>query len=191
MIGKIKGTLTEIEQNIALIETKSGLYYQVHLTPQLLNKYKQNQTVEIYTYLQIKENEWTLYGFQNKNQRNFYKLLQNVSGVGPKLAYTIISYSTIKELTQAIKQNNTNYFTNIPGLGKKTSMKIILELSQRLNQQIKLTNLYLSDEDKTIVEALISLGFKTHQAKETLSKIPKNLTLEQKITHALKTIKNR
>ena len=90
------------------------------------------------------------------------------------------------ELIKAVKENESGYFTRVPGLGKKTAMKIILELSQRLQSEFKLEKMYLSDDDKTVVDALVSLGFKSNEARNILSKLPKNLSLEEKIKAGLK-----
>jgi Holliday junction DNA helicase RuvA len=189
MIGKLKGKLIEVENNIGLIETAGGLAYQVYLPPHLLSTLPLSSSVEIYTYLQVREDALILFGFETKKQSDFFKMLLTVPGVGPKTAFSIVSFSKIDELTVAIKENNADFFTRIPGLGKKTAMKIILELSQKLKSAFELQKMYLSEEDKTVVDALVSLGFKTHQAKTALSSLPKNLSVEEKIKKALMMIK--
>jgi Holliday junction DNA helicase RuvA len=186
MIGKLKGILHEVEGNKGLIETSGGVFYQVFLTPVLLTKYKNDNPIELYTYLQVREDALILFGFQSKEEYTMFQMLIGVSGVGPKTAYSVISFSNPSELIEAIKTNNIDYFTKIPGLGKKTGMKIILELSQKLKSEFKMADMYLSEEDKTVVDALVSLGFKSQEAKTILSKLPKNLSIEQKIQDALK-----
>ena len=186
MIGKIQGKLIEIDGNLGLINTSSGLSYYVFLTPPLLIKYKLNDEVDIYTYLQVKEDGWVLYGFEKKQEYLLFRMLLAVSGVGPKTAFSVVSFSEPQDLIDAIKNNNLEYFTRIPGLGKKTAMKIALELSQKLETEFKMENLYLSSEDKTVVEALVTLGYKTQDAKNILAKIPKDLTIEEKIKEALR-----
>lgn len=186
MIGKIKGTLVELDGNSGLIKTKSGLFYQVNLTPSIISDHKVDKNVEIYTYLQVREDALILFGFQSKQEYDFFKLLLAVPGVGPKTAFSVISFSKIDELTKAVKENNSDYFTRIPGLGRKTTMKIILELSQKLEAEFQLEKLFLSEEDKTVIDALVSLGFKSSEAKKILSKIDKKLSLEEKIKEGLK-----
>lgn len=186
MIGKIKGVLTEIEGNVGLIDTSSGLSYYIYLTPGVLNKYKEGDNIEIYTHLQVKEDDWLLFGFLTKQEHKLFKLLISISGVGPKTAFSIISFSNPIELVQSIKDNNVGYLTRIPHLGKKTAMKIALELSHKFETEFKMEKMYLSEEDKTVVEALVSLGFKTQDAKNILSQIPNDLSLEEKIKQALK-----
>jgi len=191
MIGKIKGKLIEVDNNIGLIETSSGLSYNVFLTPSLLSTLHLPSPIEVYTYLQVREDALVLFGFESKEQSKLFMLLLTVSGVGPKTAYTVISYSEINALFAAIKENNIDYFTKIPGLGKKTAMKIILELSQKLKQEFSLEKMYLSEDDKLVIDAFISLGFKSNEAKKILQQIPKNLSVEEKIKKGLQLSNNK
>lgn len=185
MIGKIKGSLVEVNGNIGLIETRSGIYYEVFLIPHILSKPSQAQ-VEIYTYLQVKEDDLILFGFESKKQKDLFKLLISVSGVGPKTAFGIISFTSEEDLLNAVRENDINFFSKIPGLGRKTAMKIILEISQKLKSAFQMEKLYLSEDDKTVVDALVSLGFRSVDAKQILLKIPKNRSVEEKIREGLK-----
>lgn len=189
MIGKLKGTLSELDGNTALIETKGGVYYRVFLTPSLISQTPIKSPIEVYTYLKVREDALTLFAFETKDEESLFDLLLSVSGVGPKTAYLVISYAKVDELIQAVKENNIDFFSQIRGLGKKTAMKIILELSQKLKQEFELRKMYLSEEDKTVVDALVALGFKSHDAGGVISKLPKKLSIEDKIKEALKTIK--
>jgi Holliday junction DNA helicase RuvA len=189
MIGKIKGKLVEVDQNIGLIETAGGLSYLVYLTPFLLSSHPVGANVEIYTYLQVKEDDLVLFGFRDKKEIDFFKMLLTVPGVGPKTAFSVISFSDVDKLKAAVEENNPDFFYQIPGLGKKTALKIILELSQKLKTEFELKKMYLSDEDKLVVDALTSLGFNTNIVKKILPQLPKNLSIEEKIKKALKMIK--
>jgi Holliday junction DNA helicase RuvA len=181
MIGKLKGKLTEIDGNIGLVETVGGVYYQLYLNPAIINSYRLNDDIEVYTYLQVREDALILFGFKTKTQHDFFKMLLTVPGVGPKTAYNIISFGKVEEVMNAVKLNDLAFFSKIPGLGKKTSLKIMLELSQKLKQEFKLEGLLLTEEDKIVIDALVSLGFKTYEAEKILAKIPKNLSLEDRI----------
>ncbi len=185
MIGKLKGYLAEIDGNIGLIETSSGVYYQVFLQPGILARPLLSE-VEIYTYLQVRDDALILFGFQTKGELELYKLLLLVPGVGPKSAFSIASYAPMPDIIQAIKDNNVGFFTSIPGLGKKTAMKILLELATKLSGDFKLENMYVSEDEKTAIDALISLGFKSQEAKDVVAKLPKELSLEEKIKEAIK-----
>jgi len=188
MIGKIKGRLIDIENNLALIETTGGLSFYVYLTPSLILNHKPPSSIDIYTYLQVREDIFVLYGFESKEQFQLFNQLLSVPGVGPKTAYSVICFTKTKELSNAVKENNLDYFSQIPGLGKKTAMKIILELSQKLKQEFVLEKMYFTEEEKAVVEALVSLGFKTIEAKKIIKKLPANLTIEEKIKKALQML---
>jgi len=186
MIGKIRGKLVEIENNIGLIETESGVFYQVYLLPRLLTSSTLNSLIEIYTYLEVREDALNLYGFATKDEYHIFKNLLTVSGIGAKTAFSIISFLTIDEIIMAIKENNVDTLAVVPRLGKKTAAKIIIELSQKLKKDFNFDNLYLSEEDKAVIDTLITLGYKASEAKKIFAKIPKNLSLEEKIKWALK-----
>lgn len=186
MIGKIKGILSEIDDILALIETPSGLSYYVYLSLDILKQQKIGHPIEVYTYLQVREDNLTLYGFKNKKQYKMFQLLLKVSGVGPKSAFTIISHKDAEGILKAVKQNNADFFGDISGIGRKTAQKILLELSQKLGQTFDLSAFTLSDEDVMVVDALVSLGFQKHEAGKALSKLEKELSIEEKIKEAIR-----
>lgn len=181
MIGKIKGSLVFVDNNIGLIETSGGVSYSIFLTPSLIVKTKLNTEINVFTYLQVRDEAMVLFGFENRQDYDFFTLLLTVPGVGPKTAYNVISHSKTEEIYKAVRENNINYFSHIPGLGKKTAMKIILELSQKLKTAFNLEKMNLSDEDKIVIDALVSLGFTVVDARNIFQKIPSELTLEEKI----------
>jgi len=186
MIGKIKGKLVEIEENLALIETSCGIFYQVYLSPNFIKKHPLKSLVEVYTFLEVKEDGLNLYGFESKKEYQFFLSLISVSGVGTKMAFSVISFLNVEEAVKAVKENNLEVLAQVPRLGKKTATKIILELSQKLKKDIDFSSLYLSDEDKTVIDTLVTLGYQPTLAKKIFAKIPKNLSLEEKIKWALK-----
>ncbi len=186
MIGKLKGKLSEVSGNAGLIETAGGVFYEVFLTPTLISSTSIKSPIEIYTYLQVRDDALVLFGFQTKQEYEFFKMLLTVSGVGPKTAFGVISYIKLDSLVSCVKNNDVDVLTQVPGLGRKTAMKIILELSTKLKSEFDMKNMVLSEEDKTVIEALVSLGYKSNEAKRLLSKLPKSLSVEEKIKEALK-----
>lgn len=188
MIGKIKGILSEVDGNIGLIETPSGLFYQVYMTHALLGKYLMGEPIEIYTYHHIREDAQLLFGFQDKQEYKLFILLINVSGVGAKTAYSIISAKRVEEIVQAIKNNDPKALTSIPGLGKKTALKIILELSSKFKSEFVFQDDYVSPEDDTVVQALSALGFAASDAREILPKLDKELSMEEKVKEGIKLL---
>ena len=185
MIGRIKGVLVEVEGNVGLIETMSGLSYEVYLQPSLL-AHKLGSKLEIDTYFQVRDDAHILFGFQSKQDKRLFGLLLSVSGVGPKTAFQIVSYANHDELVTAVQSNDVRFFSKIPGLGKKTAMKIILELSQKLEAEFDMKKMQITEEDRTVIDALMSLGYQSQEAKQAISKIPSTLSIEEKIKEALK-----
>jgi Holliday junction DNA helicase RuvA len=184
MIARIKGALISVEGVTGLVETQSGLTYEIFLTPHILSK-KVDSQIDVRTYLQVRDDAMVLFGFESDDQHRFFKLLLSVSGVGPKTAFNVVSHTEMDELTQAVRNNDVGYFTRVPGLGKKTSMKIILELSPKLKSEFKFAQMDMSEDDKTVIDALVALGFRSQEARSLFSRLPKNLSLEEKIKHAL------
>ena len=189
MIGKIKGKLTEFDNNSGLVETTSGIFYLVFLPSSFLDPSFIGKEIELYTYLQLKEETIVLFGFKTKEEIDFFKLLLTVSGIGPKIAFNIVNFSNLSQLKQAIKENDPDYLNQIPGLGKKTALKIIVELSQKLKNELEIKKLYFTDEDKLVFDALISLGFEAKIIKKILPRLPKHSSLEERIQQAIKMIK--
>ncbi len=189
MIGKLKGKLVEINGNVGLIETSGGVFYQVFLPASLLSSIiNYPSSIEVYTYLQVRDDALVLFGFETKQQHDFFILLLTVSGVGPKTAFTVISSLKIDEIVRAVTTNEVDSL-KVPGLGRKTAMKIILELSSKLKSDFDMNKMVMSDDDQTAVSALISLGYKSFDAKKIISKLAKGLTIEEKIKQALKQTK--
>ncbi len=185
MIGKIKGTLVETDNNSGLIETAGGVFYKVFLPASILGR-SIPSPIEIYTYLQVREDALVLFGFNHKKEHELFLMLLTVSGVGPKTAYLVCSRSKPEALIQAVRENNVDFFTQIPGLGRKTSMKILLDLSQKMKGDFQLEKMYMSEDDNTFVDAMVSLGFKAQDAKNILGKLPKEMTLEEKIKEGIR-----
>lgn len=186
MIGKIKGILDEVEGSIGLIETASGLYYRVFLTNATLSQYTPPCEISIYTYHHIREDVQLLFGFETKREYQLFVLLIGVNGVGPKSAFLIISSSTVDELIKAVQDNDHAYFSRIKGLGKKTALKILLDLSAKFDSEFVYEPVKpLSDNDQTVLAALVSLGFTKNESQEALNKITTGLSIEDKIKEAI------
>lgn len=191
MIGKLKGKLAELDGNVGLIETASGVYYAVFLTPSLLKEKKLNDECVIYTFLQVKDNDLVLFGFEKKTEFQLFTMLLAVPGIGPKSAFSIISFAKAENIVEAISSNNVLFFSAIPGIGKKTAQKILLELAGKVGKEFDVSSVQFSDEDKTVIEALTTLGFKKQEAIVALSKAAKNMSIEQKIKEAIKMLTYR
>lgn len=134
MISYLKGKVLHKNASSAVI-LAGNIGYEVILTANKLLKLVPAQEVELYTYLHVREDAMQLYGFENWEEREFFLLLLNVSGVGPKVAMTILGQSTISGLHRAIAEENITFLTKVPGIGKKTAQRLVLELKDKLPEE--------------------------------------------------------
>lgn len=190
MIGRIKGKLADIDGMTGLVETSGGVFYKLYLPTDLQQVENIDKTVDLYTHLQVKDDDLVLYGFIDKKHLKVFQMLITVDGVGPKLSFNILSASKVDQLNDAIMNNNLDYICSIPGVGKKTGQKIILELSSKMGKEYELPVNIVSHDDNMAVDALVSLGFKKYEAQTLVSKMDKNLTLEEKIKLGIKQMTN-
>jgi holliday junction DNA helicase RuvA len=184
MIGKIKGVITDISSQTGLIETQSGVGYWVILPKNLIGLMLPSD-VELYTYHHVREDAQILFGFADMSQYKMFQLLLTVDGVGPKTAHTIISYKNRDEIVRAVREQDVSAFTAISGLGKKTTQKIILELSSKLKTEFDLSQVIDKPVDSEAIDALVALGYKKADAHKMLHKIDTTLSLQEKIRKAL------
>jgi len=187
MIGKIKGILDEVDMNAGLVETSSGVYYRVFLTNRFLQSIQIPIDIEIYTYHHIREDTQQLFGFEDKKEYRLFEYLLGVPGVGPKSAFHIISVAKPDEIIQAVKKNDRIFFSKIKGLGKKTALKILLELSQKFDSEFVFEQeIPLSSDDQTVLDALLTLGFDKSTSQDILSEVPPEASIEDKIKLSIK-----
>lgn len=186
MIGKIKGKLTEIYGNRGYIETSSGVTYLVYCVPHYLDKL--GADVEMYTHLQIKDDDHVLFGFENYSQYRLFQMLLSVDGVGPKAGFTIVSYAQNEMIVSSVETADVGFFQSIPGIGKKTAQRIILDMSGKISKQIDIESIVSSRDDVTVVEALLSLGFKDMDIRRSLQNVDKTASLEEKIRQAIQLL---
>ena len=194
MIGHLKGKIISKSPPEVLLEVQ-GIGYEV-LCPmstiyELDNLY---DDVLLFTHLSIKEDAHTLFGFITKDEKNVFRELIRVNGVGPKVALAILSNLSVHSLVECISTEDADLLAKTPGIGKKTALKLIVELQDRLSKLDLVGSLANSIEIKQnsnpnsqqAIEALQSLGFKAKEANRMVSKIEdQELSTEQLIRLAL------
>jgi Holliday junction DNA helicase RuvA len=191
MIGKIKGQLTEIHGNTGYIETNGGVYYLVFLPPNLISISDLPKEINIYTYLHVREDALILFGFEARKIYDLFIQLISISGVGPKMAFTIISFLQYEDLVMAIQNSDVDALTKVPGLGKKTAMKIIIEISQKLKKEIDLSSFNITEEEQTIIDTLHTLGFEQEKIKKIIKQLPQDIPLEEQIKEAIRLLSKK
>ena len=194
MIGQLKGQIISKNPPEVLLEV-GGIGYEL-LCPMSTFYQLDNSTEDIllYTHLSIKEDSHTLFGFISKDEKNMFRELIRVNGVGPKVALAILSHLTVSSLVDCIINEDADLLAKTPGIGKKTALKLIVELQDRLDK-VELLNAGTSKmhhktssnpNAKQALAALQSLGFKVKEANKMISAIDdQNLSTEQLIRLAL------
>jgi Holliday junction DNA helicase RuvA len=185
MIAKLTGILSEFDDKTAIIDTPSGVSYELFITPSALLGKQIGEAISVSTYLQVRDDAHVLFGFANSDEKQFFHLLLSVPGVGPKTAFTIASFVTFDQAVDAVRTQTVTLFSKVPGVGKKTAMKIVLELSAKFKTEFKFEQ-HLSSDDKTVIDALVELGYKRAEAQQLFEKLPKELSIEKKIQAALR-----
>ena len=194
MIGHLKGQIISKNPPEILLEV-SGVGYEL-LCPMstFYELGNLNDEILLFTHLSIKEDAHTLFGFISKDEKNIFRELIRVNGVGPKVALAILSHLAVPSLIECIANEDSDLLAKTPGIGKKTALKLIVELQDRLSK-VELTSSSISNNaiqkssnpnTQQAIEALQSLGFKTKEANNMVSKIEdKDLSTEQLIRQAL------
>ncbi len=179
MISYIKGILEDISDSGIVVEA-GGIGYFISMPPAISVKYKQHTEVKVYTYMNVKEDGISLFGFESQKQLELFKKLTSVSGVGGKTAMALLGVCSVNEITSAIVSNDVTMLCKAPGLGKKSAQRIILELKDKISTDditsiiggdITSDSVDLSDAKSEALEALLVLGYGRSEAVKALSDI--------------------
>ncbi len=194
MIGHLKGKIISRSPPEVLLEVQ-GIGYEVLCPMSTIYELDNlSDDVLLFTHLSIKEDAHTLFGFITKDEKNVFRELIRVNGVGPKVALAILSNLSVHSLVECISTEDADLLAKTPGIGKKTALKLIVELQDRLSKLELVGSLANSIEikqnsnpnSKQAIEALQSLGFKAKEANRMVSKIEdQELSTEQLIRLAL------
>ncbi len=174
MIYQISGNLIAKHKDFVVIEV-SGIGFKITSTTNTINTIKLEQKILLHTYLHVREDALDLYGFHSPLEREVFLLLIGISGIGPKLAITILSGILPDELKDKIISGDIASLTSIPGVGAKTAKRIIVELKDKFTK-IEEGSLGFSDKLNSklyddALNALLSLGYSSQQSKQVLDHI--------------------
>jgi len=164
-----------------LVLDVNGVGYLIQATPSLLGRGGDELTVE--TYLVVREDALQLYGFASADERDLFVHLLSVSGVGPKVALAIVSGSTPTELRRAIALEDTDRFEAIPGIGKKTAQRVVLELKEKLAD---ITDVTSASGSPLARDALVELGWTLIDAERALAEVDESLAVEEQVRAVLR-----
>lgn len=182
MIARITGTVVEQGEKSVVVETQ-GVGYLIY-TPALPSL---GDITTFYTHLVIREDCHELYGFSEPSEKLLFSILIGVSGVGPKTALHMLTLYPLPELVRSIKSGDAKAISLVPGIGKKTAEKIVIDLKDKLSAFE--TSAILPNSD--LVEALLSLGYKEVQIRTIVGEIDTSFPIEKQITMALQFLQKK
>jgi len=183
MIAFLEGKIILKKDKFAIVET-AGVGYKVFVSRQTLLKLPETgQTVKIFTFQNVKEEALDLYGFLTYNELEFFEILMDIRGVGPRSALDISQIGSLDKIKERILAQDEKIFEGIPGIGSKKAGTIILELTGKIKM---LDRSPIIDEAEN---ALVQLGFTRQDAKKAVSMIPENIKgTEERVKFALKNL---
>lgn len=175
MIAFLKGTIKKITpKNIILVTQETG--YLVNVPLPMLEKLEEGTAIELFIHTKVKEDDISLFGFETYSELEFFRLLLGVSGIGGKIALDLLSQD-LEKVKIAILTGNADFLGKIPGIGKKTAERIIVELKNKVevdgahDRPLKLGK----DLNEDAVSALTSLGYQKYEIKKVLSSLPEEI----------------
>ncbi len=188
MIASIKGKVETLGGDYAVISV-GGVGFQVFMPTSTLTRLgAAGSEASLHTHLQLREDSAALYGFATSDELTLFKALINVSGLGPRLALAMLSAMDVEQLVTAIATGSADLLTAIPGIGKKTANRLVLELKDKLGADFITTPAAgMVQETGEVLAALTSLGYSAQEATRAVASLPhdESLSLEDKVKLAL------
>ena len=181
MIASLSGSIGSKGSDSIVLEV-GGVGIKVFVPTPLRDKLRIAETTYLFTHLIVRQDALALYGFETSEGREFFELLISVDGIGPKLALSILSVMNPDAIRRAVFNEQAEVFTRVPGVGKKTSQKILLYLQDRVKAVEGLEPIAtLTDVDTEVLSALTSLGYSVVEAQAALQSIPRDTPAEVEI----------
>jgi Holliday junction DNA helicase RuvA len=193
MIATLEGTL-EYRGIDSVIINVGGIGFQVHVPGLTLGQLGAiGAKVSLYTHLHVTEDNISLYGFASGEELALFKNLISVSGIGPKVALSLLSSFNSEQLAMAITSGNVELISQVPGVGKKKASRIIVDLKGKIERESSGMALPLAPENTDVIAALASLGYSLREATQAVSSLPdsEELSLEEKVKLALQQLARR
>lgn len=195
MIAYLKGKVID-EFDGGVVLENNGIGYEVLCSASALARLSSEKSGGVYTYFQVKEDGFCLYGFDTKAEKTMFLRLITVSGVGPKLGITVLSGMSLADLTTAIATSDVKGLSKVKGLGKKTAERIILELREKVSEDgdellSSTSSIKFERDDEDAVVALVGLGFSIADSREAVktAKINGASGVEEIISLALRNMR--
>ena len=183
MYSYIKGIVKDQESNYIVLDN-NGIGYHIFVANPF--QYKLDEEAKIYIYSYIREDEYSLYGFSSKDEKNLFLKLLNVKGVGPKLIMPMLATGSVNGIIDAIDRENILYLKKFPKIGDKVAKQMILDLKGKLGS-IDIVDSAENSYDE-LIEVLKGLGYKEKEFKNVIPKIDNSLSIEDQVKETLKLL---
>ncbi len=195
MIGMLVGQVVSVDSRTALILV-SGVGYETYMSSQDLSSLHEGQEVCVYTSMQVSQDAITLYGFTSQSAKRMFLQVQKVSGIGPKVALSLLSTLNVDRLVKAIADGDVTSLSSAPGLGKKGAQKIILELKGSLDSALlsgdnsdnsdtsRLHKQILDTGKQSVIDGLVSLGWRQSDAQKAVEQVCAENNIVAPVTEA-------
>jgi Holliday junction DNA helicase, RuvA subunit len=187
MIATITGKV-QSKHTDSLVLDVQGLGFEVTVTRSILSEAEPGDVIFLYTYLVVRQDLLALYGFRNPEEKQFFLMFLGVEGIGPRLAMAILSTLSLDNIRTAVVSEQPEFFSRVPGVGKKTAQKILIHMQGRISPDaaFDLRKATSSAEDQ-VLEALVGLGYSIVEAQTAIQALSKDLpdTVEDKLRVAL------
>lgn len=188
MIGRIRGNVLEKTPPTICVDV-GGVGYEIDVPMSTLYKLPEvGAEVVLYTHLQVREDAHTLYGFSSAAERSAFRSLIKVTGVGARIALAVLSGMSVEELSSAVTLQETGRLTRVPGIGKKTAERLLLELRGKLGADIGAVATPAASGQSDILNALLSLGYSSAESQKALKALPEDVDVAEGIRLALKSM---
>jgi len=187
MIVHVQGEVVSSGSDYLTLQM-GGFGIQVFVPAQIFRQSQPGEMIFLHTHMVVREDGWTLYGFERQIDRDFFILLLDVNGIGPRLALSVLSTLSVDIIRRGVLAEQADIFTRVPGIGKKTAQKIVLYLQGKVGEAGEMretvTNL---DLDSEVLDALTGLGYSIVEAQTAIQSIPRDASkaVEERLRIAL------
>ena len=188
MIGRLTGVIAEKSPPLVLIDV-GGVGYEVDVPMSTFyNLPSLGEKVSLLTHFVVREDAQILFGFLSTEERTTFRMLIKISGVGPKMALSLLSGLSVAELAQAVSRQESGRLVKVPGIGKKTAERLLLELKGKLGPDLALPVSLTHDNQGDILQALVALGYSDKEAAAALKSLPGDIGVSEGIKLAMKKL---
>jgi Holliday junction DNA helicase RuvA len=188
MIATLEGEVIGLGDH-SVVVVVGGVGFQVNIPAPLQGSLRVSDHIFLYTQLIMRQDLLALYGFETEQERQYFNLLLGVDGIGPRLALAVLSILSVDAIRRAVASEQPEVFNRVPGVGKRTSQKILMHLQDKIKDQgvLEMAGLVSGGVDESVLEALTTLGYSVVEAQSALQSIPRDAPqdVEERLRFAL------